>query len=102
LKSFDYKDMKAIKSQQFDNVGVLTFAYIKDDIRYMPDLVKIKVALDNGEVIAFNGKEYLTNNTERVTKEPSLTLDEAKDINNDELHVEEDQYTGINKDIEKK
>src|SRR5690625_6884136 len=49
LKRFDYKDMKAIQSQQFDNVGVFTFAYTKDDIRYMPDLVKIKVALDNGE-----------------------------------------------------
>src|SRR5699024_5612460 len=45
LKRFEYNDMKAIQRQQFDNVGVFTFAYTKDDIRYMPDLVKIKVAL---------------------------------------------------------
>lgn len=101
LKSFDYKDMKAIQSQQFDNVGVFTFAYTKDDIRYMPDQVKIKVALDDGEVVAFNGKEYLTNHQERETEEPSLTLDEAKDAINDELHVEESHLAVINNDVDK-
>src|SRR5699024_11478384 len=60
LKRFDYKDMKSIQSQQFDKVDVFTFAYTKDNILYMPDVVKIQVALDNEEVIAYNGEEYLT------------------------------------------
>src|SRR5699024_11937085 len=50
LKSLDYKDMKAIHREQFDNLGVFTFAYTKDDIRCMTDLLKIKLALDNGKV----------------------------------------------------
>src|SRR5699024_11925497 len=81
-------------------VSIYTIDYTKDDISYMPEIVKIKVSLDNGQVIAFNENEYLTNHQERETKEPSLTLDEAKDIINDELHVEEDHLAVINNDVD--
>jgi len=39
---------------------------------------KSKIALDNGEVIGFESKGYLSNHTERNIPAPKLTLEEAR------------------------
>lgn len=99
LKQFDYKGMEAVQSQEFDDTGIFTFVHTKDDIRYMPDQVKVKVALDDGEIIGLNAEDYLMNHQERDGEEPAITAEEAEDSLNTTLHVEEENLAVINNDV---
>lgn len=89
LKDFDYENMVAYESQQFDHVGVYSFAYEQDDVRLYPDTVVIKVALDNGEIMGLNAQNYFKNHHERKLEEPAITLEEARDYVNEGVTIEE-------------
>lgn len=100
LKNFDYKEMHAFQSQQFDNVGVFSFTYTEDDVRVLPDTIVVKVALDNGEIMGLNAESYLQNHHDRDMEEPTLSLDEAKKEVNSELEIQEEHLAIIENDIE--
>src|SRR5699024_733395 len=72
LKQFDYKNMNVFQSQQFDNVGVYTFLYHQDNVRIYTDTMEVKVALDNGDIVGFNGRNYFMNHHERDLPEPEI------------------------------
>lgn len=58
-------------------VCIINFTAKQDDITLYTDLAKVGVAMDNGEIISFDARGYLTNHTEREIKEPALTVKEA-------------------------
>ncbi len=80
LSRIGMSDMK--ETYFYANEGVLTvnFAYEKDGILYYTDLVKVSVALDDGEVLAFDARGYIMNHTIRSFGDPTLTVSEAADI----------------------
>jgi germination protein YpeB len=41
-------------------------------------LIKIGVALDNGEILSFDARGYITNHTTRQLGEPAISEDEAR------------------------
>ena len=43
-----------------------------------PDLIKVKIALDNGEIVGFESKGYIMNHTERDIPEPKLTEEQVR------------------------
>ena len=49
-----------------NGICTINFAYKKNDIIYYPDLIKVGVALDTGEIISLNSTGYLMNHTERT------------------------------------
>ena len=53
-----------------------------------PDLIKVKVALDNGEVLGIETTGYLNNHTQRDISKISMTKEEAKKSLNKELQIE--------------
>ena len=61
------------------NNGVLTINYAcrEDDVVYYPDLVKLGVAMDNGEVVRFNASGYVMNHTERTLPAVKVTREQA-------------------------
>lgn len=99
LKEFDYKNMVPLQSQQFDNVGVFSFVYSQDNVRVYPDSMVLKVALDNGEILGFNAKNFLMNHYKRTIPEPKLTLEEAKDFVNDSVDIQEEHLALIENDL---
>lgn len=97
-----YKDIELIESTQYDNIGVFTIVKSLDGVRIYPKSVKVKVALDNGQIIAFANDEYLkavTSDTE-IAK-PGISLEEARKKINPQVKVQEDRLAVIMNDVNK-
>ena len=60
-----------------DNTATINYACRQDDVTMYPDLIKLKIALDNGEVVGMEAKSYLSNHTERDIPEPAISMEEA-------------------------
>ena len=58
-------------------VATINYAYVEKDITIYPDLLKVKVALDDGEIVGFESRGYLMNHHQRTIPTPALTKAEA-------------------------
>lgn len=61
-----------------NNTVIFNFAYKANDIIYYPDLIKVSVALDNGEVLGCNQRGYLMNHHIREFSSTMISLEEAQ------------------------
>ena len=78
LKERGISDMEAVGWQALDNKLSVTLAYSKDGIKCYPDLIKIEVALDNGEIVSYEGKGYISYHAERTAPEAIISDEEAE------------------------
>ncbi len=61
---------------------VINYAYEQDGYTVFPDLVKVKVALDNGEILGFESRGYVMNHTYRNIPEEKFSKEDAlKNVN---------------------
>ena len=60
------------------NIITVNFAYLQNDITVYADLIKVSVAMDNGEILGFDARGYLTNHTDRNIASPKISLDAAR------------------------
>lgn len=58
-------------------VATINFAYVQDNVTCYSDLVKVRVALDTGDIIGLESKGYLMNHAQRNLSSPALTMEEA-------------------------
>ena len=65
----------------------INYAYEQDNVTIYPDLIKVKIALDNGEVLGMETTGYLNNHTERNIEKPSISMQEAKSSLNKKLEI---------------
>lgn len=61
-----------------NGVCIINFAGVQDGVTLYTDLIKIGVALDNGEILSFDARGYITNHTTRQLGEPAISEDEAR------------------------
>ncbi|WP_064091008.1 germination protein YpeB [Rossellomorea aquimaris] len=99
LKENKFEKLELFESAQYNNIGIFTYVTIVDETRIYPDSVKIKVALDNGQIIGFAAEEYLKNNHERELPKPSITKEEARATTNPNLKVMEERKAVIVNDL---
>jgi germination protein YpeB len=59
------------------NVCTINFAAVKENVLMYTDLVKVSVALDNGDIIGFDARGYITNHKEREITTPKLSASQA-------------------------
>ena len=88
LENHEFKDMKP--TYYLNNGGILTvnYAYEQNGITMYPDLVKVKIALDNGEILGLESTGYLNSHQEnRNLVETKITVEEAKKKVNKNLSV---------------
>ncbi len=93
-----YADMTDSYYEKFGNVATLNFAYVQDDITCYSDLIKVRVALDTGEIVGMESKGYLMNHEARQLPEPAITLDEAHERISTGLDVSATRLALIPKD----
>lgn len=100
--SYEEADQKAkefLSAQGFNNMketyymkenGFITinYAYQQDDVVMYPDLIKVKVALDNGEIIGIETRGYLNNHIEREISKNLITKEDAKSTLNKDLNIQ--------------
>jgi len=72
------KDMVATYSVKQQNIGYFSFAYMQDNVLIYPDLVKVRVALDNGEVLGTEAMGYLMSHTLRKIPKAKITQQQAR------------------------
>lgn len=73
-----YQNMIPTYSLKTENTVLINYAYQQEDVIMYPDLIKVKIALDNGDVVGFDAAHYLTMNTPRDLSAPSISPEEAK------------------------
>jgi spore germination protein len=88
LEKIGHKNMVDTYYLTEDNTATINYAYKQDDVVIYPDLIKVKVALDNGEVTGLEAKPYLTCHTEREIGEPAISEEEARSKINPRLNVQ--------------
>jgi spore germination protein len=101
LKETGFKDLEIFESTQYDNIGVFNFVTKTNGIRVYPEAVKVKVALDNGDIIGVSAEEYLKSFQTRKIEEPAITLEQARAKVNPNFKVMEDRQAIIVNDLNK-
>ncbi|MCA1030541.1 germination protein YpeB [Bacillus timonensis] len=99
LKDHDFETLTLFESAQYDNIGVFNFVSSVNDVRIYPESVKIKVALDNGKVMALSARDFLTAKKERDVGKPTISLEQAKQNLNPNLTIMENRQALIVNDI---
>ena len=79
LKSLGISDMERTYYECYNNICTVNYACLDDGVLCYTDLIKVAVALDNGETVGFDARGYLVNHRERSFDEPSVSEQEAVD-----------------------
>lgn len=87
LARVGYADMVPTFAQIQDGVAFVAYAYRQGDVIIYPDQAKVKVALDNGEVLGLDARQFLTHHRHRSLPRPRLTAEEARGRLNPQLEV---------------
>ena len=88
LRDNAFMDMRESYYEKKEGSVVINYAYEQNGYVVFPDLVKIKIALDNGEVIGFESRGYIMNHTFREIPEPKITKEQALENVNTGLKTE--------------
>lgn len=87
LEKMGYGSLTESYYELIGNVMTINFAYLDDDVTVYTDLIKVNVAMDNGEVLAVDARGFLTNHTDRKIQAPKLTVKQAQESVSDNLTV---------------
>ncbi|PYZ98444.1 germination protein YpeB [Alteribacter lacisalsi] len=100
LEKNGFESMALVDSRQYENTGVFNFAHMQDDIRVYSDAVVIEIALDNGDVIGYEGFDYIANHGQKKPAELSLSEEEAREELNPSLEIMEHHLAIIENELE--
>lgn len=87
LKSRGIENMKETYYLKEQGILTINYAYKQDNVTIYPDLIKLKIALDNGEVLGIETSGYLNNHEERNIPEVKISKEEAKESLNKHLDI---------------
>ncbi len=71
------KNMKAVWINNNQSNVYINMCYEQDGIVNYPDMVKLKISLDTGEVIGYEGLNYAFNHVQRTYETPTISEEEA-------------------------
>jgi germination protein YpeB len=98
IKFMDSLGMENMKDSYYvinDGIATINYCYYEDNILFYPDMVKIEIALDNGEVLGFESRSYITNHTARDIKPAVISKDDAQNVLNPNIDIISSQETYI-------
>lgn len=87
LEKAGYTGMKESYYMTNGNVCTVNFAYTQGDVYCYPDLIKVSVALDTGEVVGFETMGYVMSHTERSIPQTTVSKEEAAQKVSSELTI---------------
>lgn len=88
LEKINYKNMQ--ETYYLINEGIITinYAYSQEGVIIYPDLIKLKIALDNGQIIGLEATGYLNNHIERDISKIKISKEKAKEKLNKKLNIQ--------------
>lgn len=78
LAAHGYRGMKKSYHILKDHVLTVTYCAEQDGVMCYPDMVKLAVAMDTGEMLRFDAEAYLTSHAERDLPAPSVSEADAR------------------------
>ncbi len=78
LEERGFKGMESTYYEIRDNVAVYNFAATQGGVILYPDLIKVSVALDSGQVMGVDGTGYWMSHRERKLPAPAITAEQAR------------------------
>ncbi|MCC8023100.1 MAG: germination protein YpeB, partial [Clostridiales bacterium] len=77
LEDNGFSDMTVSYYANNGNTLIINFAYEQNGVIFYSDLIKVGVALDDGRIVSFDGRGYITNHKNRVLDTPQYSVEEA-------------------------
>ncbi|WP_409298045.1 germination protein YpeB [Peribacillus sp. SCS-26] len=99
LKDNDFTSLELYESTQYDNIGLFNFVTSVNGTRIYPESIRIKIALDSGQVVGFSADEYLKGHKKRKLERPALTVEEARKKINPKVKIMEERTAVITNDV---
>ena len=88
LNEKGYTKVKESYYSTVDGVCTINYSYYEDGITYYTDLIKVSVALDNGEILGFDATGYIMNHkTRKVPENIKYDLRSASKLLKDDLKI---------------
>jgi len=87
LSQNGYEHMKDCYWERFENTVTINFAATQNSVILYPDLIKVSVALDTGEIIGIESRGYIMSHTLRENTNPTKSIDEISALISDNLEV---------------
>ena len=88
LSSKGFPNMKETYYLKQEGIVTINYAYEQDGVVMYPDLIKVKIALDTGEVLGIETSGYLNNHTERDISKVKINKEDAKKTLNKDLEIQ--------------
>lgn len=88
LESKGFKNMRETYYLKQEGIVTINYASTQNDVVMYPDLIKVKVALDNGEVLGIETTGYLNNHIQRDISKIKITKEQAKKSLNKDLEIQ--------------
>lgn len=80
LQSLEINNMITTYYETYGDICTINFAGTLGDKTVYTDLIKVSVALDNGEILGMDARGYIVNHYEREDPAPTKTLEEAQAV----------------------
>ena len=87
LKSKGFKNLEPNYNLRYDGTALYNFVYTENGVTIYPDLVKVKIALDTGEVVGFDAAAYYLNHQERDFTDIAISEQDASEILRDGFQI---------------
>lgn len=78
-KMLDLKNMKAVWSTKLNNVAYINLTTVVNDTIIYPEMIKVKISCDSGEIIGWEAKSYAYNLDDREDLKPTVTASKARE-----------------------
>lgn len=87
LAKIGFENMKETYYLKQQGIVTINYAYEQNQVTMYPDLIKLKVALDNGEILGIETTGYLNSHKERNLPKVKISKEEAKKTLNSKLEI---------------
>ena len=87
LSEKGFPNMKETYYLKQSGIVTINYAYEQDEVVMYPDLIKVKIALDNGEILGVETTGYLNCHEQRDISKVKITKDDAKKVLNKNLQI---------------
>ena len=95
LSSKGFENMKQTYFLKNEGIITINYAYEQEGVIMYPDLIKVKIALDNGQILGIETTGYLNNHTQRDVSKVKITKEQAKQKLNKRLNIQSEKMAVI-------
>ena len=90
-----FKNMKETYYLKQNGIVTINYAYLQDEVTVYSDLIKLKVALDNGEILGIETMGYLNSHEERNIGDIKISKEDAAKNLNKKLDIKSENLAII-------